>query len=304
VKEEESVDTRRFGKTDMDVSVLGFGGAEIGFEGAGQWEVDRLLGEALDAGLNVIDTAPCYATSEALIGEAIGARRDSYYLFTKCGHVGTMAKEDWSRGWILESIQNSLTRLKTDHLDVVLLHSCTEGVLRKGEAIEALQEAKKKGYTRYIGYSGDHLAAKYAIECGAFDVLETSVNIADQESLDLTLPLARERDMAVIAKRPIANAAWKAIHKPTNPYHQEYWERLKVLDFDFLSYDLQEAVAIALRFTLAAPGVHTLIVGTKKPGRWQENASLVSDGPLSVAEVEAIRERWRVVADASWVGQV
>ena len=66
---------RQFGKTDMRVGVLGFGGAEIGFEKAEPEAVARLLGEALDAGLNVIDTAECYEDSEELIGRAVGGRR-------------------------------------------------------------------------------------------------------------------------------------------------------------------------------------------------------------------------------------
>jgi aryl-alcohol dehydrogenase-like predicted oxidoreductase len=86
---------RPFGKTDMRLSVLGFGGAEIGFEKASAADVARLLGEALDAGLNVIDTAECYLDSEALIGQAASARRKDYYLFTKCGHPDSPAVEDW-----------------------------------------------------------------------------------------------------------------------------------------------------------------------------------------------------------------
>jgi aryl-alcohol dehydrogenase-like predicted oxidoreductase len=80
------VETRQFGKTDMRVSVLGFGGAEIGFEHATPGIVSRLLGDALDAGLNVIDTAECYYDSEELIGQALADRRRQFYLFTKCGH--------------------------------------------------------------------------------------------------------------------------------------------------------------------------------------------------------------------------
>ena len=77
---------RPFGRTDMQVSVLGFGGAEIGFEKATPDAVAALLGDALDAGLNVIDTAECYLQSEELIGKAVSSRRDDFYLFTKCGH--------------------------------------------------------------------------------------------------------------------------------------------------------------------------------------------------------------------------
>ena len=134
---------------------------------------------------------------------------------------------NWSPDSLLESIERSLRRLRTDRVDLVHLHSCPEAVLKKGDAIAALQTAREKGYTRYIGYSGDSHAARYAAECGAFDSLQISINIADQEAIDLVLPIAREKQMGVIAKRPIANAAWKTGHKPANSYHQTYWDRLR-----------------------------------------------------------------------------
>lgn len=296
------METRRFGKTDMNVSVLGFGGAEIGFEKAEPATVARLLDGALDAGLNVIDTAECYLASEELIGGAVSRRRGDFYLFTKCGHPDSPGVEDWRPESLLASIERSLKRLKTDRVDLVQLHSCSEAELRKGDVIAALQKARDRGHTRYIGYSGDGGAARYAIECGAFDTLQTSISIADQEAIDLTLPLARERGMGVIAKRPIANAAWRYPSKPDNAYHQTYWERLQALKYDFVK-DPAQAPAVALRFTLGLPGVHTAIVGTTRPGRWKENADLLAAGPLPGDQFEAIRARWREVADPSWTGQ-
>jgi aryl-alcohol dehydrogenase-like predicted oxidoreductase len=296
------MEKRQLGKTDMRVSVLGFGGAEIGFEGAAASTVSSLLNEALDAGLNVIDTAECYMNSEELIGQAVSGRRKDYYLFTKCGHPEGMAKEDWRPASLLQSIERSLRRLHTDRLDLVQLHSCSEAELRKGDVIDALEKARDKGYTRYIGYSGDSSAARYAVECGRFDTLQTSVSIADLEAIDLTMPLARERNLGVIAKRPIANAAWRWPMKPENSYYQPYWERFRKLQYDFLRGP--EAVSIALRFTLSVPGIHTAIVGTKKPGRWRENAALLEAGPLPADQFEKIRARWREIADSSWMGQV
>ncbi len=89
------MERRTFGKTDMKVSALGFGGAEIGFEKADAASVRELLSLALDSGLNVIDTAECYEGSEELIGNAVGSRRDQFFLFTKCGH-GANFTDAWA----------------------------------------------------------------------------------------------------------------------------------------------------------------------------------------------------------------
>ena len=298
-----TVERRNLGRTDMRVSVLGFGGSEIGYEGVSAGVVDRLLNAALDAGLNVIDTAECYVDSEALIGRAVAARRPDYCLFTKCGHPGGFGSGDWRPASLLATIQRSLKRLRVDYVDVVQLHSCTEAQLLRGDVIVALEQARERGYTRYIGYSGDGAAARHAIECGRFDTLQTSISIADQEALDLTLPLARRRNVGVIAKRPLANAAWRTGRKPASAYHHTYWERLRKLDYDFVKSDPVAAIGIALRFTLSVPGVHTAIVGTTNPDRWQENASLLASGPLAEAQVSRIRARWKEVATADWTGQ-
>ncbi|MEZ0228735.1 MAG: aldo/keto reductase [Planctomycetota bacterium] len=298
------MEKRRLGKTGLDVSILGFGAAEIGFEGASPKTVEQLVGRALDAGVNVIDTAECYVTSEELLGKAASSRRNDYFLFTKVGHPDGFGRpDDWSGPGIEKSIERSLKRLKTDRVDLVQLHSCDVPVLEKGEAIAALERAQKRGLVRFLGYSGDSVAAKWALESGKFSVLQTSVSIADQESLDLLLPLARAKDVGVIAKRPIANAAWRSGEKkPASEYHLPYWERLRELDFDFVK--TAKAAETALRFTLFQPGVSTAIVGTTKPDRLVENARLLEAGPLSEKEIEKIRSRWKKVAKPTWVGQV
>jgi aryl-alcohol dehydrogenase-like predicted oxidoreductase len=294
------MEKRRLGRTDMDVTVLGFGGAGITSESVET--IGRVLNSALDAGINVIDTAECYEGGEESIGDAISKRRDEFFLFTKCGHPRGIGSADWSANSILESIECSLRRLQTDCIDLIQLHGCSEGVLKKGEAISALEKARERGWVRYLGYSGDGRAARFAVECDAFDALQTSISIADQEAISQIVPLARTRNLGMIAKRPLANFAWKTGHKPINSYHHEYYERLRKLNFDFLGND-EESVAIALRFVLSVPGVQTAIVGTTKPGRCQENARLLESGPLPANDYNAIRERWDVIAPKTWIGQ-
>ena len=137
-----------------------------------------------------------------------------------------------------------------------------------------------------------------------FRSLQTSVSIADQEAIELSLPLAREKAMGVIAKRPLANAAWRYARKPAASYYQTYWSRLRTLDYEFLKAGGDTAVGTALNFTLGVPGVHTAIVGTTKVERWQQNAALLAAGAPPPDAFERIRARWRAVAEASWVGQV
>jgi aryl-alcohol dehydrogenase-like predicted oxidoreductase len=298
------MERRRLGRTGLEASVLGFGGSEIGYQRVSLKAVERLLGSALDAGLNVIDTAECYEDSEDLIGRAVGGRRGDYFLFTKCGHARGEWRSDWRPDALLRSIERSLKRLRTDRVDLVQLHSCSLDVLKRGDAIAALETARQRGWTRFIGYSGDGAAARWAVESGRFDTLQTSVSIADQEALELTLPIAREREMGVIAKRPIANVAWRYARKPAEAYYQEYWSRLRALDYPFLRGKAAGAVRTALRFTLGVPGVHTAIVGTTKPDRWRENAALLGDGRLPEADREAIRARWKAVARPDWEGQI
>lgn len=294
---------RPLGRTGLSVSLLGFGGAEIGFEGASQETVDRLLNAALDAGLNVVDTAECYVNSEELIGRAIGARRREYHLFTKVGHAAGLPHPEWSSALIAASLERSLRLLRTDAVDLVQLHSCDLATLQRGEVITALQQARAKGWTRFIGYSGDGEAARWAAASGCFDTIQCSLSIADQDNIGRVLPVARERQLGVIAKRPIANAAWRHGGRPPNPYHHVYWERLQTLAYPFLAGAASRAVEIALRFTLGLPGVSTAIVGTTNPARWAQNRDLVALGPLPEAEVADIRARWTAVAQG-WEGQI
>ncbi len=296
---------RRLGKTELKVSRLGFGGAEIGQQQAKQETVTNLLNSAIDVGLNLVDTAAAYWASEEMIGNAIGKRRREIILISKCGAVDGFSRSDWSKKGILETIQKSLQLLNTDYLDIEQLHSCDSETIKRGEVIEALIVAKERGYVRYAGYSGDGEDAIAAIETGFFDTFQTSVSIADQEAIDLTIPLANESEMGIIAKRPIANAVWRHDSEPEDSYHHEYWERIQHLQYDFLNEEMSESVAKALNFTLAVEGVDTAIVGTTKPNRWQENAEMLEQTDFSAKDFQRIRERWQEISEGKdWKGQV
>ncbi len=283
--------TRAFGKTGMQVSMLGLGGHEL--NSCSTQQADLLIGRALDAGFNVIDTAECYGQSEERIGQALGAQRQNCYLFTKCGHVSTFNLPEWSPQLLEQSIERSLRRLRTDYLDLVFLHSCSLKHLQQGEVITNLQRAQQAGKVRFIGYSGDREAARFAAKSGVFDALEFSVNIADQEAIDRIIPLASAHKMGVIAKRPLANLAWKTRQAPLTEAVQIYKERLRVLQYDFLHNENANATDIALRFTTSIPGVHTAIVGTTNPNHIVSNVACLAAGPLSQDQFEAIRARWK-----------
>lgn len=291
------MERRPFGRTDMQVHPLGLGGAEIGYAQIGQEEVDHLIGGALDHGCNVIDTAAAYAESEARIGHAIAGRREETYVFTKVG-------PDWSSKAVRRDIERSLRRLRCEYVDLLQIWSAPLNVLQRGEIFDTLDQIRADGLARYIGYSGDSREAKFAVESGRIDALQTSISVADQEAIELTLPTCAERGIGVIAKRPLANAVWlgeKADYFPG--YGSEYARRLDLLDYSFTRRDNQDIVATALRFTLSVPGVSVAIAGTKRPGRWEQNAALLEAGLLSEMDYKEIRNRWKSAASDSWRGQ-
>ena len=198
-----AMESLALGATGLPATPVGFGGAPFALLGIPASASDPLLGALLDLGVALVDTAACYADSEEAIGRAIGARRDEYTLVSKCGHkVGDATGEEWSAELIAASIDRSLRRLRTDRIDVMLLHSCELEVLQRGEALEALRRARAAGKIRFLGYSGDNEAATYAAEQPDVAVIETSISIADQHNIDGVLAVARRRNLGVLAKRP------------------------------------------------------------------------------------------------------
>jgi aryl-alcohol dehydrogenase-like predicted oxidoreductase len=299
------------GKTGYSVTVLGFGSAPVGYVGAGDDGDARLLNAVLDSGINLIDTAASYKGAEALIGQAISHRRGEYVLVSKCGQKIDEAPdvEAWSPEVIAATIDRALKRLKTDAIDVMLLHSCDLETLKKGDALNALVKARRAGKIKFAGYSGDNEAAAYAAGLSDVAVIETSISIADQWNIDNVLPLAVKHNVGVLAKRPIANAAWRDPGEQKgfySDYAQTYHDRLKQMKLNPQDVGLpaDSWSEMALRFTLSQPGVHTAIIGTTNPKNLAANVAAVAKGPLPADAVAKIRAAFKAAdPEGKWTGQ-
>ncbi len=192
----------------------------------------------------------------------------------------------------------------------MLLHSCPLDVLERGEAIGALVEAKQAGKIRFAGYSGDNEAAAFAASHPDISVLQTSINICDQRNIDHVLPIARQRNVGVMAKRPIANAAWKPLQQQPGmyaDYARTYTERLTAMNItpQTAGIDL-DWPSFALRFVLSQEGVHTAIIGTTRMEHAQANIKAVEEGPLPDSVVDKVRAAFRNAEQAAgetWLGQ-
>jgi len=295
------METVALGNTGLQVTRLGVGlfeiGSELSLEEAEQ--AGAVLNAALDRGVNFLDTAACYGISEELIGMTVAHRRDEFVLATKAGHVtGDYAGDAWSYQTVADSVDRSLALLKTEHLDIVQLHSCDIETLERGDAIRALQDAKAAGKIGHVAYSGDNEAARWAVDSGLFDTLQTSLNLTEQAARTSgLLERAKAQGMGVIVKRPIGGATWarakQGIEPPRN-YDREYYDRARAMvELGDLPEEPADAVLLALGFTLAHPEVDVAIVGTKNPEHMRGNLDLTEQAlPISEAAVTELQARW------------
>src|SRR4051794_39010547 len=302
-----------FGKTGLQVSPLGFGAAPIGYLDTDRQRVAKILNLLLDSGVNLIDTAANYPGAEQVIAATVGGRHSEFVLVSKCGtKLPDLDEPAWSAANVTRTVDRSLRLLKTDRLDVMLLHSCDLATLKKGEALGALVKARDAGKVRFVGYSGDNDAAEYAASLPDVAVVQTSVSVADQANIDRVLPAARKNNIGVMAKRPIANAAWKDVGEQPGmfkSYAATYTDRLAKMRLDpaslgFAGDPRQAWPELALRFTLSQPGVHTAIIGTTNPENARANIEAASKGPLPPEVVKKIRAAFKAAdPKGAWAGQ-
>lgn len=267
------------------VSALGFGAGHIGDTGMDEAKVASLLNEVLDSGINLIDTARSYGESENRIGRHLAHRRHEFILSTKVGYT-YRDYPDWSYEATLGTIEESLTRLRTDYLDIVHLHSCDLRVLEQGDAIVALERAREQGKIRVTAYSGENDALAYAINTGRFVSIQCSASIFDQKGIDTHIRNARKANLGIIAKRPLGNAIWRYNSRPDGHGHAIYYDRYRNMRLEPGPYGWEE---LALRFVAWHSGTDCLITGTSDPGHLAANLDFIEKGPLDAETVNRIR---------------
>jgi aryl-alcohol dehydrogenase-like predicted oxidoreductase len=285
---------RPLGQTGLSVSLLGYGGAPIGFAAVPPADTFLpLLHQALDLGINFFDTAPDYRDSEALLGEALQGRREQVVLASKCGRIqrrttsGWAVEEDWSEAGVRQMIEGSLRRLRTDYLDLVHLHSPPLWALDNGAALRGLQRAQAEGLVRHIGVSADNEVAWRALELGSFATLQLSYSILQQEPGAKLIPAAAASGIGIIVKQPVANGI---ADLPTRPGHPDWagkWDIAQRIDWA-QSGAAERRTDLALRWVLTNPLVSTAIVGTTDPQHLASNVALATLPPLDETTYQRI----------------
>jgi aryl-alcohol dehydrogenase-like predicted oxidoreductase len=288
-----------FGATGLRVSRLGLGAGQIGGDELDEREAARLLHGALDAGITLIDTARSYGRSEERIARHLAARRSEFVLSSKGGY-GIEGVTDWTAEAVTRGVDAALTRLRTDVIDVFHLHSCPRETLERGDVVLALSAAVRAGKVRVAAYSGENDALAAAARSDMFGALMCSVNLVDQRALDGAIADAARRGMGVIGKRPLANACWRFSARPVDDYGETYWCRMITLREKLGHADWPN---LAVRFAAFAPGVSSIVVGTRNLEHLAACAAAVAEGPLAPALSDEIRG-WFRAHDRDWTGQI
>ncbi len=200
---------RRLGRTELEVTCLGMGGAGLGRGDVTDDEAIEAVHRAIDLGINYLDTAPLYGESERRVGLALAdGWREKIYLATKIG-THPAWRGDFSGAGTRRSVENSMRLLGTDYLDVCLVHDpdSMDPVVAKGGAFDELQRMREEGLIKFIGLGvRQHEFHKIAIETGIVDVILTYLDytLLSQTANEWLLPLAAENDIGIINGSPIA----------------------------------------------------------------------------------------------------
>src|SRR6202522_3174083 len=217
VSTSDGIGRRKLGRADVEVSIIGIGGYHIGLSDVTEQEALRVVRAALDRGINFLDNCWDYndGASEERMGKALqGGYRQKAFLMTKIdGRTPASARQQ---------LEQSLVRLKTDHIDLVQIHEVIrmgdpEQAFQPGNIVEVLQQARKEGKIRYIGFTGHkspnihlHMIETADKHGFTFDTVQMPVNALDEHYHSFwqkVIPVAQKHGMAVLGMKPLANGA-------------------------------------------------------------------------------------------------
>ena len=291
---------RSLGKTGLNLSCLSFGASSLGaeFRAIDINEAMRSVREALDLGMNFIDTSPYYGRglSECLLGPALrDVPRDSYLLGTKLGRYDA-AHFDFSARRVVESVDVSLHRMGTDHLDIVLCHDIEFVEMSQvvNETLPALRRLKDQGKVRYLGVSGYPMNMfKYVLDRTDLDVILSYNHFTLQNTMLTDLvPYLKTKGVGVMNAAPfsarlLTNTPLPRWHKAT-PFVREIVKRAS----DHCLSKGVDIAQLALQFSIANENMETCVVGSANPvnvRKWVEWADLPIDQRLLAEVLEILR---------------
>jgi L-galactose dehydrogenase len=293
------ISTRPLGRTGLQLPILSFGASSLGgeFRRVKLEEALASVRVALDGGLNFIDTSPFYGRgmSEVLLGIALdGVPRDTYTLCTKLGRYD-LEHFDFSARRVAESIDVSLHRLRTDHLDIVLCHDIEFVPLGQiiEETLPALRRIQQAGKVRFVGFSGypqkifRSICDQVSVDC----VLNyNQYTLQNTRFADETIPYLKSKGIGVMNAGPFSA---RLLTRATLPGWLKEPEPVKTAARKAAEYCSSKGVDIAklaLQFSLANPDITTTISGSANPDnirKWIEWAAEPMDQQL-LTEVQQI----------------
>ena len=285
------MDYRRLGRTDLRVSALALGtvelGMDYGIEVPGQFgrpteaEAIRLVHAAIDAGINLIDTARVYGTSEAVLGRALRDRREQAVLATKVRTQqddGTTPTGDDLRRHMHASLEASLEQLQTDYVDIWQIHNIDTALLAQIDLVaEVFAEVRRAGKVRWVGGSAYGSAIPLAaLETGVFDVLQVTYSVLDQRLADRVFPMAAGQDVGIIARSVLL----KGVLTGRGEYLPPHLEELRVRSRQFRGLIDRSGLGLspaqaAIAFALAHPHISSVLVGVRSRAELREDLQAV-----------------------------
>jgi len=291
--------TRPLGRTGLDVPILSFGASSLGqeFRSVTLDEALASVRTALAGGLNLIDTSPFYGRgmSEVLLGIALeGVPRSEYLLCTKLGRYD-LAHFDFSAARVAESIDVSLHRLRTDHLDIVLCHDVEFVPLEQivAETLPALRRARDQGKVRFVGFSG-YPQKIFRVICDRADVdcvlNYNQYTLQNTRFSDETIPRLTARGIGVMNAGPFSARLLTDAPLPAWLKEPEAVKAAARRAADLCRARGSSLAKLALQFSIANPAIATTVAGSANPANIRDWATWAAE-PLDeglLRDVQAI----------------